>query len=113
MAVIELDMEQISGDVKATTVNGPVRIGLPANVNATVEARTVNGIVMVDPDLSITGGERERLYVSGRLGTGGPAITLNTTNGPVSISKAGGPGRGRGRRGGREAVVIERQLQER
>jgi hypothetical protein len=111
--VIDLDMDQVAGDIKATTVNGPVRIVLPANVNATVEARTVNGIVMVDPDLPITGGERERLFVSGRLGTGGPSITLNTTNGPVSISKAGSPGRGRGRRGDREPVAVERQLRER
>jgi DUF4097 and DUF4098 domain-containing protein YvlB len=108
---INLEMEELAGDLTATTVNGPVRIALPNAVNATVEARTVNGVVMVDPDLSIAGGERERLHVSGRLGKGGPAITLNTTNGPVNIFKAGS--RGRGRRGGSEPVVVERQLQER
>ena len=55
--VIDFDIDQLAGDIKATTVNGPVRIVLPDNVNATVEARTVNGMVMVDPNLSITGGE--------------------------------------------------------
>jgi DUF4097 and DUF4098 domain-containing protein YvlB len=107
--VIDVDMVQVSGDVKATTVNGPIRIGLPAGVNATLEARTVNGNVDVDPDLPFTPAERERLRVTGRFGNGGPAITLNTTNGPVRISEAG---RGRGGRGG-EPIVIDRQLQER
>jgi hypothetical protein len=107
--VIDLDIEQITGDIKATTVNGPIRIGLPADVNATLDARTVNGNVTVDEALPFTAGERERLHVSGRFGNGGPAVTLNTTNGPVRIGEAG---RGRGRRGG-EAIVIERQLQER
>src|SRR5688572_26404849 len=49
--VIDVDMVQVSGDIKATTVNGPIRLGLPADVNATLEARTVNGNVNVDPDL--------------------------------------------------------------
>ncbi len=108
--VIDFDMVQVSGDIKATTVNGPIRIGLPADVNATLEARTVNGNVNVDPDLPFTAAERERLHVTGRFGNGGPAVTLNTTNGPVRISEAGR--RGRGGRGG-EAIVIERRLQER
>jgi hypothetical protein len=108
--VIDFDMVQVTGDVKATTVNGPIRIGLPADVNATLEARSVNGIVTVDPDLPFTAAARERLHLSGRFGNGGPAVTLNTTNGPVSLAEAGR--RGRGRRGG-EPVVLERQLQER
>ena len=111
--VIDFEIDQLGGDIKATTVNGPVRLVLPDNVNATVEARTVNGVVIVDPNLSITGGESERLHFSGRLGKGGPAITLNTTNGPVTISKKGNPTRVRGRRGGGEPVVIERQLEQR
>jgi len=108
--VIELDMERVTGEIIATTINGPIRIGLPAGLNATLEARTVNGNVTVDPDLSFTAAEQERLHVSGRFGNGGPAITLNTTNGPVRISEAGG--RGRGRRGD-GPIVIERRLQER
>jgi DUF4097 and DUF4098 domain-containing protein YvlB len=98
--VIDFDMAQITGDVKATTVNGPVRLGLPANVNATLDARSVNGFVNVDDEFPFNVAERERLHVSGRFGKGGPAITLNTTNGPVSIGEAGRRGRGRDRRGG-------------
>jgi hypothetical protein len=107
--VIDLDIEQVAGDITATTVNGPIRIGLPAGVNATLEARTVNGNVSIDADLPFTAAERERLHVSGRFGTGGPAVTLNTTNGPVRITETVGRGRSRGG----EAIVIERQLQER
>ena len=110
--VIDLEMSQLTGDVKATTVNGPVRLRLPAGVNATLDARSVNGFVNVNDDLPFTAVERERLHVSGRFGRGGSAITLNTTNGPVSVGEAGSIGRGRGRRGG-DRVVVERELQQR
>jgi hypothetical protein len=110
--IVDFDLAQVTGDIKATTVNGPVRIGLPADVNATVEARSVNGMVTVDPDLPFTAVERERLRVSGRFGNGGPAVTLTTTNGPVSIAERGRGEGGRGRRGG-GPVVLERELQER
>jgi hypothetical protein len=66
--------------------------------------------VNVDPDLPFTAAQRERVRVTGRFGNGGPAVTLNTTNGPVRVSEVGD--RGRGRRGG-EPATIERQLQER
>ena len=108
--IIDLDMAQVAGDIRATTVNGPVRIGLPPGVNATLDARTVNGVVTVDPDLPFTADVRERLRVSGRFGNGGPALTLNTTNGPVNVGEAGR--RGRGPRGG-QPVVIERERRER
>jgi hypothetical protein len=109
--IIDFDMEQVTGDIRATTVNGPVRIGLPMNVNATLEASSVVGVVTVDPDLPFKASGRERLRLSGQFGTGGPAITLNTTNGPVSIAEAGRRGRGsRDGRGG-EPVVLERQLE--
>ena len=108
--VIELDMERVTGEITATTVNGPIHVGVPAGLNATLEAKTVNGNVTVESALPFTAAEQERLHVSGRFGSGGPAITLNTTNGPIRLLEAGG--RGRGRRGGEE-IVIERQLQER
>ena len=107
--VIELDIERVTGDVRATTVNGPVRLGLPRDVNATLEAKTVNGVVTVDEDLPFTADERERLRLTGRFGKGGPTIALNTTNGPIRMTEAGD--RRRGRRD--EPVVLERQLQER
>ena len=110
--IIDVDLAQLAGDVKATTVNGPVRIGLPPGVNATLEARSVNGIVTVDSDLPFTPTERERVRVSGRFGSGGAAVILNTTNGPVSISEADRGRRGRGGRAG-EPLVVERELQER
>jgi DUF4097 and DUF4098 domain-containing protein YvlB len=110
--IIDIDLAQLAGDVRATTVNGPVRIGLPADVSATLEARSVNGIVTVDSDLPFTPVERERVRVSGRFGNGGPAVILNTTNGPVSVREADRGARGRGRRGG-GPLVVERELQER
>jgi hypothetical protein len=110
--VIDFDLAQVAGDVRATTVNGPVRIGLPADVNATLDARSVNGVVTVDPDLPFMAAGRERVRLTGRFGNGEAAIILNTTNGPISVAEAGRGRRGGGRRGG-EPVVLERELQQR
>jgi DUF4097 and DUF4098 domain-containing protein YvlB len=117
--IIDFELEQVAGDITATTVNGPVRISLLSNVNAALEARTVNGVVILDSDLPFTSVERERTRLSGRFGKGGPMITLNTTNGPISVDEfvssadaantnsSGATGRGR-RRGERTAAARQR-----
>lgn len=87
--VIDLDFQQLAGDVKATTVNGMVRVGVPQGANATLDARTINGDVVVDEKLSFTPSARERQHVAGQFGKGGHAITLNTTNGPVRVREGG------------------------
>jgi hypothetical protein len=111
--VIGLEFAALTGDVTVTTVNGPVRIALPQNAKATVDASTVNGEVSIDEALVFTPAVRERLKLAGDVnGGGGPKLALRTTNGSVRIGVAGRrSGRGGPNRG--EPVVIERERRER
>ena len=90
-ATVILQLASVTDNVRVTTVNGPVLIGLPPNLNATVEAAAVNGVVIVREGLAVEAATKDRQRLSGRLGTGsGPRIELNTTNGNVRLG-AGEP----------------------
>lgn len=83
--VINLTMAAIGANgVSAETTNGQVIINLPRSANADVSARVTNGAISHENlDLQITESSRRRL--DGRLGTGGPAIRVETTNGAVRL----------------------------
>lgn len=90
-ATVILQLASVTDNVRVTTVNGHALIGLPSNLNATVEASAVNGGVMVREGLTVETATKDRQRLSGRLGTGsGPRIELNTTNGNVRLG-AGEP----------------------
>ena len=112
--VIGLEFAAITGDVTVTTVNGPVRIALPQDAKATLDAATVNGEVSIDEALVFTPSVRERLKLAGDVnGGGGPKLVLRTTNGSVRV---GVEGRRPGRRGGpnrADPVVLEREIRKR
>jgi hypothetical protein len=82
---VHLAFDAIGGEVEATTVNGSIRIELPADAGGALRATTVNGSVTVDERLPLRVLERERLHVAGTLNDGGPAITLRTTNGSIRV----------------------------
>ena len=74
------------GRVTLTSVNGGVRLKVPADTRANVHARCTNGRINVaDLPLAIEG-EQTRRRVDGTLNGGGGRIELQTTNGGVSIS---------------------------
>lgn len=88
---VVLRLASVADNVRITTVNGHALVGLPANLNATVEASAINGGVIVREGLTIVPTPTDRQRLSGRLGTGtGPRIELNTTNGNVRLG-AGEP----------------------
>jgi len=90
-ATVILQLASVTDNVRVTTVNGHALIGLPSNLNATVEASAVNGGVIVREGLTVEAATKDRQRLSGRLGTGsGPRIELNTTNGNVRLG-AGDP----------------------
>jgi DUF4097 and DUF4098 domain-containing protein YvlB len=102
-----VDAEDVGGEVQAETVNGSVqvsiarvdpasrsriaatngtvRLSLPANVAADVEASTVNGAVHCD--FEVTGGKVSRRKVEGRIGPGGARFELRTVNGSANIDR--------------------------
>lgn len=75
------------GEVALSTTNGSVRLTLPAQTHADVVARTANGSIATDFPLMVQGKIGKKL--EGKLGEGGPPITLSTINGSIRISKLG------------------------
>jgi hypothetical protein len=70
----------------ASTVNGPLSIGIPEGYNAQLETGTRNGPFNTEIPITIQGrighvGQQ----ISTKLGRGGATIRANTTNGPLSI----------------------------
>ncbi len=75
-----------SGEVELNTTNGSLRLTLPAQTHAHVSARTVNGSITTDFPLLVQGKIGKK--IEGKLGDGGPPMTLSTVNGSIRISKA-------------------------
>jgi hypothetical protein len=99
---VQMEIVSLTGDVRLSTVNGAVRLELPKELDADLEATTVNGGVSVDSALGLSETESRsgfgpKTHISGRLNQGGPRVSLQTTNGGVRVSL-----RGRGEARGRE-----------
>lgn len=114
----EVEAASVSGDVFAAlgripadglefrSVSGNVTLELPANVDADFSARTLSGEIDSDFPLTIGGRERRRGRdddddddgrfvrvrvghdVRGRLGRGGPALSVTTVSGDVTLHRA-------------------------
>jgi hypothetical protein len=74
-----------SGRSRLRTTNGSVRLTLPADASAEIDAGTVNGGVSCDFELE--GGRKTRRKLEGRIGTGGARFDLGAVNGSVSIDR--------------------------
>jgi hypothetical protein len=71
--------------LRAETTNGSVRLNLPANFSAQVQASTVNGKVSVDFPVALSGEIGKSM--SFQIGGGGPLIEARTVNGSVHIER--------------------------
>jgi DUF4097 and DUF4098 domain-containing protein YvlB len=93
----EARLESVNGDLKAVferfdavdsvslkSVNGKINVSLPAHVNATVSANTLNGSIRTDSTLTV---KRHMVGtdVHGNLGKGGATIRAETINGSIGI----------------------------
>ncbi len=95
----EIDVATTNGSVEVTmarvdpaghnslrTTNGSVRLTLPRDVEADLEAQTVNGGVHCDFDLG--GSARvSRRRLEGRIGKGGARFELRTVNGAARVER--------------------------
>jgi hypothetical protein len=70
-----------------TTVNGRVRITLPAAVNADVRVQTTNGSIETDFPVTVQG-RFGRNRLQGAIGKGGQRIEVETVNGNVALRAA-------------------------
>ena len=73
-----------SGELEISSMNGALTVTLPASLDATVDAETMNGQVSSDwDDVSIHG--RRRNHASGTIGSGGRDLSLSTMNGGIRL----------------------------
>ena len=66
------------------TSNGSVRVELEGEPNVSIDARTTNGQIHCDLPIT-TESESERRHLIGKIGDGGAELTVQTTNGSVTI----------------------------
>jgi len=84
---VEVDVARVepSGRSEIHSTNGSVRLTLPRDTNADIEAHTVNGSVGCDFDLADVRKSRRKL--EGRIGSGGARFELGTVNGSAHIDR--------------------------
>jgi len=82
---IVIDVARLAGPIELDAVNGGIRLDLPADANADIEARAVNGGVTMESGLTLTTSDRTQRHVAGRLNAGGIKITASTVNGGVRL----------------------------
>ena len=83
--VIELSFDHVGEKgVTAETTNGTITLSVPRTTNADLSARITNGAIS-NEGLDLRVSEQSRRRLDGTLGTGGPAIRLEATNGAITI----------------------------
>ncbi|HKR60327.1 MAG TPA: DUF4097 family beta strand repeat-containing protein [Pyrinomonadaceae bacterium] len=74
--------------VSLNSVNGPVTMVVPSDVNAIVRASTVHGSISNDFGVQVHHGDYVGHELYGQIGQGGANIKLNNVNGPIRIKHA-------------------------
>lgn len=74
------------GQLEIESMNGSIDVTLPADAATVVQARTMNGKVSSDWDLSYDD-TRRRNRADGRLGDGGRELSVETMNGSITIRR--------------------------
>jgi Toastrack DUF4097 len=84
---VEVDVVRVDPTARSgiSSTNGSVRLTLPRDASADVEAHTVNGSVSCDFDLADAHKSRRKL--EGRIGGGGARFAVGTVNGSARIDR--------------------------
>src|SRR5882672_6788731 len=99
----QMSAEGLKGDVRASSVNGSVRVSttglaeastvnggitlvLPGKLDTEIRATTVNGDIETDWPLTISGRFSHR-RLRGTIGAGGRSLNLSTVNGEIRLKK--------------------------
>jgi hypothetical protein len=70
--------------ISCETTNGQIELSLPSSVNARLSARVTNGAIQAE-GLALNVTEQSRRRLDATIGSGGPTINLETTNGAIEI----------------------------
>jgi DUF4097 and DUF4098 domain-containing protein YvlB len=86
---VEIAASRAAVDVRLASTNGGITLALPGDLEARLDARTVNGSVRSDLPVAISG-RASRRRISGDLNGGGAGhVEMSTTNGGIRIRAAG------------------------
>jgi hypothetical protein len=84
---IKAEIKKIKENIEIRTTNGSVKLHLPSSLNAVLELSVTNGEIDVDDiPLEIISKHKNK-YIKGKIGKGGPEISVGTTNGKIKIRK--------------------------
>jgi hypothetical protein len=81
---LELKNASDARGAQAETTNGSVMLAIPANIQANLEARCMNGSFTSDLPVEMEGAVQPRV-LHGKLGHGGVPIRLGTVNGAIRV----------------------------
>jgi DUF4097 and DUF4098 domain-containing protein YvlB len=82
---VDVSMLKLSDSIKLETVNGGIKLSLPADAKASVLAQVVNGGIDVD-GVTIDAQTMSKRKLEGKMNGGGPNIDLQGVNGGIKIS---------------------------
>lgn len=72
-----------AAEIHAHTSNGAIEIEVPAGLNANLSARTSNA--EIHSDVEVTASHAGANFMEGKIGRGGPAMDLRTSNGLIYL----------------------------
>jgi DUF4097 and DUF4098 domain-containing protein YvlB len=82
---VELSASDLqNNDVTASTSNGSITVRLPNSVSAEVRANTSNSSITNEFGDSFKG-RSGKTYLDGTIGSGGPLLSLSTSNGSIKL----------------------------
>jgi DUF4097 and DUF4098 domain-containing protein YvlB len=86
---IRLEGVTFKDGLTAETTNGSITLAIasPETLNADLKARTTNGHITVDFPVTLQNLRQSRRRIEGRIGQGGPEISLGTTNGSIRLTR--------------------------
>lgn len=87
---ITAKLDRVAGPLSFTTVDGDITLALPANVDAQISASTLDGEILSDFPFSQRQGGWVARSASATLGRGGPAISLKTIDGDITLRSGRG-----------------------
>jgi hypothetical protein len=83
-----IEVERLSArGLRVSALNGGVEIRLPETLDADIDAFGVNGGIDLDLPVILIGKQR-RGQINGRIGKGGPPITISSVNGGVRLKSS-------------------------
>jgi DUF4097 and DUF4098 domain-containing protein YvlB len=83
---IDVEVPAMDGDVSVEATTGSVTAALASDLDAELEVTTTTGSISVG-NVGLEGGRRGDDRVTGTLGDGGPRLTVETSNGSVTLER--------------------------